>query len=229
MESAPAPAARLSLPQRIWGVLVSPRIVFESLRERPHVLGALLVLAVLSLGAGYLMTEPAIADQMRRMAESEQAGNAEAEQTAIRVMRIALPVGYMAGGTIPLFVVAGVLLFIGNVLLGGGARYKQLLSMMAHVSMVTIPMTLVRVPLSLSRNTLDVPLSPAAFLPTSAQGTFLYVLLNQFDVFNLWMLGLSILGTSIMAGIPVRKAAVGILVAWVIWLAVSVPLQAAFG
>jgi hypothetical protein len=222
----------MSLLQRIWGILVSPRAVLESIRDRPRLQGVLIVLAVVYLIVGVLLTRPSVNDQMDQIAK--QGANMTAEQLeqaqsrTESIMPFAVPASAVAFGLAALFVVAAVLMLLANVVLGGSVKFKAMAAAIAHTSMVGIPASLVKVPLSIAKGTNKVQTSLAALLPSDAEETVLYRVLAQFDVFALWMLGLNILAVAIVARIPTRKAAVAMVVLWLVWSAAVVALQSVF-
>ncbi len=205
-----------SLPQRIWGVLVSPRVVFESLKRRPRILGALLVLIVINVGATLLLSDLIAQQQVDKM---EARSQATPEQIAkvVQITRITAPIGAAVGTPVVIAIVAGVLLFIGNILLGGASSYREMFSGTTYAQMVGIPAVLVKVPLSLAKHEVDVQTSLAAILPTDASKTFLYHFLARFDVFALWTVALSVIMMSVMAGVTTKKAAWGVVGAWGLW------------
>lgn len=221
MESPPA--AGLSLPQRVWGVFVAPRTVFLSLDARPRLLGALLILIVLNAVAGVLVTDVAMQGQLDRMQSQPNADPAKiAAMTG--VLRVVMPLFSALGPLLYVFALAGVFLFVTNILLGGSTSYKRLAAAEAHIGMISIPMLLVRIPLVLSQQDLKVQTSLAAFLPRSDSATFLYQALAQFEVFTLWMVGLTVVAVSVLGAMPTRKAAIGVIGAWVVWAVAWTPI-----
>ena len=65
-----------------------------------------------------------------------------------------VPVGYI----IRLFIVAGVLLFLGNIILGGSIGFLKMLNAYAWTLMIAIPSGLVTIPLVLAKGSMDVSL-----------------------------------------------------------------------
>lgn len=216
-------AAGPSLPQRIWGVFTAPRAVFEFLDTTPRLLGALLVLVVVNGLIGVLVTKVAIA---ARLAHLESMPNADASRTAamVAVMKIAIPVVSALAIVGYIFIVAALLLFITNVVLGGATTYKRMAAAQAHIWMVTIAAGLVRVPLILSQQDIQVQTSLAAFLPQSDSATFLYQALARFDLFTLWILGLSVVSVAVLGKMPTRKAAGGVVGGWLLLAVVWTPI-----
>ena len=230
--SPSAPAKDMSLPQRIWGILVSPRAVLESVRERPRLLGAVLVLAVLYLAAGILLTGPSTNDQLDQLSRgggSMSAEELEAAQARVAsISRFAVPASAVTFGLAAVFVAAGVLMLLANVALGGNCTFKAMAAATALTSMVGIPASLVRIPLSMAKGTTQVATSLAAVLPPDAQETLLYRVLNQLDVFGLWGLALNILAVSIVGRVPMRGAAIGVIALWLVWVVLVVLVQSLF-
>lgn len=213
-----APPADLSLPTRIWAVYTAPRVLFQSLKERPRILGALVVLLLLGVVSAVLLSGPAMEAQMEAMRANPDMTEAQM-QTAQQVAKTVGMAMFVFGSVLIALVLSAFLLLVANVFLGGRTTYRQMLSAVLHIGLIYIPALIVKAPLVLARNDINVQTSLAAFLPSSDQKTFLYQILAQTDLFTLWMWGLCILAVSVLAGVPVRRAgfAVG-----GIWLVLSV-------
>lgn len=91
MTEAAIPMASMSLPRRIVGVFVSPRAVFEELRERPRVLGALIVLCVVTLFATLPVLNIIIQDQSAAM-QARPGMSEDAMAKAVSAMKVSIPV-----------------------------------------------------------------------------------------------------------------------------------------
>lgn len=223
----PAPVV-MSLPRRIIGVFVSPRQVFEYLRERPRLLGALVVLIVVTLIAVFPILDLMVQDQ--RAAMNDKGTMTEEQITkAEQAMRVTTPIFAALGNAFIVFVLAAIYLFIANILLGGSTTYKHLLAGVAHIAMINIPAAIIRVPIMLAKGSSEVTLSPAAFLPLEQEKTFLYYLLSQFDIFYLWMIGLSAVAISVLASVPTRKAVTAVVIMWAVLAPVFALLGSKFG
>jgi hypothetical protein len=221
MEATPPPSVPdLSLPQRVWGVLISPRVVFEYIKVRPRVLGVLLITVLLVLASTLPILDILVETQMDQL---EERGGLTDEQMATqeKLMRGGMPLGGLIFILGTMFAGAGVLLFLSNVILGGQANYRQFLSMLGHVQMVLIPAVLIKVPLTLMTGK-PVLTSLAALLPSDAEQGFMWQLMNQLDVFSLWMLGLAALGLGVLAGTSTGRAATVLGITWgIVVLALS--------
>jgi hypothetical protein len=222
--SAPA----MSLPRRVVGIFTSPKAVFESLRENPRVLGALLLLCLVSLLAVYPML-PILVEQQTTAMQDKPNMTPETIARTTQFMKISTPVFALLGNVFMVVVLGGIYIFLANILLGGSTTYKRMMAAVAHIGLVNIPSAIIKLPIILKKGTSDVTLSPAAFLPTEQHKTFLYALLSQFDIFYLWMIGLSGVAISVMAGVSTRKAVTGVVILWIVLVPIFALLQTKLG
>jgi hypothetical protein len=212
---APA-SASWNLPQRIWHVFLAPSRVFQQLRERPRLLGMILVLVVVQLVAGALAMDLVEQSQIEKLSEMERLTPEQIQQQA-KIAKYSAP---LVG---PVFTVVGLILLPALALLvlgkaqGGTATYKQLTAGLAHVTAVIIPETIIKLPIMLSQGRMDIQFSLAALLSEDQKKTFLYNLLAQVDVFQIWRVWLAALALSILGGIPMKKSAVGVFSLWAAW------------
>lgn len=215
-------AAGPSLPQRIWGVFTAPRAVFEFLDTTPRFQGAfmvfLLVAVVMALVTVSIGVQTKMAAQnMPDMSDAQRAVAATFALVILSLMFVLLLIAL-------LFATAGVLLLVTNRILGGATTYKRMIAAQAHIWLIFIPRTILAVPLILYNHDANLHLSLAAFLPSSDMTTYLYQALDQFDVFNLWMVVLTVLSVSILGSMSMRKAAVGVVATWAVAAAAFMPL-----
>jgi hypothetical protein len=217
MESSIAPSApELNLVQRLIGTFTSPRKVFESLRERPRFLGAFLIIVILSVVIGVLITPYTINAQLDAMAERGTQTPPEAQARVEQTMKVTVPIFSGLGIAVVVFALSGVYLFLANIVLGGSTTYRRVLAAVAHIGFVSIPSSIVKIPLMMAKGTVNVQTSLAALLPADGDKGFLYHLLARTDIFELWMWGLGIVAVSVMAGITTGKAARGVVGVWLI-------------
>jgi hypothetical protein len=226
MSSVPVVSPSLPLYRRVIGIMVSPRAVFANLREHPRVLGALLLLVAVNLIATFFLLDIIAQDQATAM-ESRPGMTEQQRETALKMVKIT-PVFAAAGNLVVVFALAGLYLFLANIVLGGSTNYKTLLSAVSHIGLVAIPSSIVRVPLMLAKGTTQMTLSPAAFLPADGEKGFLFHLLSQLDIFSLWMIGLSALAVSVIAGVPTRKATITVCAMWAVLFLVLAPFGSKF-
>jgi hypothetical protein len=218
------PAQPMSTFERIIGTFTRPRAVFEANRERPNWLAPFLVLLIVALISAYFIYPIATAEQARRVSENDSIPaeqkarimeQVQGEQTqARRFISLGLVV---VGSFVVLVIVAGVLLFGANFLLGGNARFAHVLALYATTNLVDVPGAIIKVPLMLAKHSTTIPIGPAALLSPEALDSLGGLLLARLDLFALWRWVLLTLGLAIMARTTVRRAASFTVPLWVFW------------
>ncbi len=201
------PAAPTGLTARIVGVIFSPGETYRSLTAHPRVLGVLAVTTIVMAAAvfAFLSTEVgqnATLDQQMQVMESlrinlpdEFYDQMEARAGTAR---------YFAGGgilvTAPLIsaVVAGIMLLIFNVALGGDATFKQAFAIVAHSQVLLALQQLFILPLNYTRETMASATTLAVFLPMLDQTSFLARFLGWIDLFRIWWLVSLAIGAAVL-------------------------------
>jgi hypothetical protein len=161
--SSPAAVEGPGALGRIVGVFLNPRRTFESMRERPRFLLALIVvLVVQTILALVLYQSGVIAEQT--VAKMEEQGRNPQEIEAVEAF-FAGPLGFVTSvATAPFVVTIGMIIgaaflfFMGNLMLGAKLRFAHYLSAIAFAGVVQIVDQVVRVALSLANRTFDVRL-----------------------------------------------------------------------
>jgi hypothetical protein len=186
------------------------------------------VVCVVALAATVPITNIIIQEQTAKM-QAKPNMTPEALSRATQVMKITVPITGVIGNIVIVLVLAAIYLFMANIILGGSTNYKRMMAGVAHVSLIGVLSSIVRVPLILAKQNSQVTLSPAVFLPAEQSKTFLYHLLSQCDVFAIWMLGLSALAISVLAGVPTKKATTAVVILWIVLMPIFALLQTKFG
>ena len=215
-----------SLPVRIVQVFVSPAALFDALRRQPAWMGATLALIGLSIALQFLTPVIVPEEVLRRAAEARIAdfipAGADPEILEQQVDAAVTPGVSVVVGTIimtplVLSLIAGLLLIAFNVMLGGEASFKQLLSAAAHAMYIGTAGGLVSIGL-MAVGAEIVTLSPGLFLP-EMEG-FIGRFLNGINVFSVWTCG--VLGVAVSRFYPGRSVAAGttyLLVLYLIFVA----------
>ncbi len=215
-----------SLPMRIVQVFVSPAALFDALRQQPAWMGA--TLALIGIGIALQFLTPVIVPEevLRRAAEAQIAGFIpagtdpavlEQQVDAAITPGIGVIVGTILVTPIVLSLIAGLLLIAFNVILGGEASFKQLLSAAAHAMYIGTAGGVVSIGL-MAVGAEIVTLSPGLFLP-EMEG-FIGRFLNGINVFSVWTCG--VLGVAVSRFYPGRSVAAGttyLLVLYLIFVA----------
>ncbi len=199
------------LPVRVLQVFTAPTALFDSLKERPVWIDALVVLIGLGLTAQLLIPE-----EIRRMImeqamapfipEGTDPAVVEAQiEAAVNQPPVQTVMTAVLGPPIILLVISGVLLLAFNIVMGGEGTFKQIFSASVHAFYIyTIGGIAVLGLMFLGSE--QMVLSPGVFLPDSADG-FLARWLNGINVFSVWTC--VTLGVAVSRIYPERSVAGG--------------------
>ena len=212
-----------SFVARFTGVLFSPRETYESI-VRHHGWVGMLALSTLvaALGmAALLSTEvgrQAMIDQSVSAMESwgrtvDDAAYAALEKQAA-ISRFVQPIAILVIGPLMTFVIAGVLLGVFNALLGGDAKYKQMLSVVAHTAPVSVVQQLFTVPVNYFRGSLSSPTNLSVFFPMLEEKSFLVSFLGAIDLFLVWWAFVLAIGLAVLYRRKTRPIAIGLFVTY---------------
>jgi hypothetical protein len=220
--ASPAPVASSdekawSFPRRFVALFTSPRALFEHLEHRPSWFVPLLVgLALIGVYSVVLWNPVILPEMMARFEEQDT------PESAVETMtKLGLPISLITAavfGTGFTFLIALIVQGIGGFLLGGKLTYKQALSIVCHIGLVSVPAMAVMIPLALVSKTAQVSVGPGMLMPPGqAEGfaaKFIAFFLASIDVFKLWQVALTALGVSVIGRVAQGKALVAMLIAY---------------
>jgi|GEM_PF-1181141 hypothetical protein len=173
------------------------------------------------------LTEEQIQTALDRMEEQRAKWSSPGRQALGYLLSFAVIVAVTA-------IVAGAVLFITNVILGGEARFGQALALaswgswLVHMSsgggttLIGLFPGIVKTPLILAKGSTDVTTS-LAVLWSGSKAAFLYHLLGKIDIFNIWLLAVMTIGVATLAKANTKKTAY-----WVVGLWSIVAILSAF-
>ena len=219
---------------KIFNIFFEPRKVFESLNVKPTWIVPVIIVALLAVSFFYFTFPYMIDQQIQRIRDNENIPEqAKAniiermeEQTQPPVWQMAIaPVGVL----VSFIVVAAVLFFAFNVLLGGDSTFRRVFSTYCYSSLVSIPASIVKFPLVMAKGNMNVQTSLALILSPEKQGSFIYSVLSSFDIFTIWQVILLSIGLGVMYKFATKKAFVTVFILWIIWILLKSGLGSAFG
>ncbi len=240
--ASPAPglsAETASRTNSILGVFFSPGPTMDDLARRPRFLPALLLVTIIGMGVIALAMQRGVIEQfMRHKMENNprmEQVPAERREQAIEMsvkfssyMFVAIAV---VGPTLGLLATSGFFLLLSNVILGGKARFKQMLAIVSHawvphaiVGLLSIPILLAKEPDTIDMQNI-VALSNLSFLFDSAEQPKWYAAASGIDLFSFWVIGLLAIGLSRLTGKNKVAVLPVIVVPWLLWVLVVKPLQ----
>ena len=194
------------LPRRILETFLSPGALFRRFGAAPPWWDVLLISTVLgAIAFAFVPREVWVAMTEQAVAQNPQAsGGMDVDQVA-GFQRI---FGIVAAALMPwifALIQAGILTFVFSVLMGGGARFRQYLAVIAHASLIGALGQLASLPLILQKQDLRAGINLGALLPNGDPESFAYQFLTGLNVFMIW--GLVVTGVGVAA--INRKISVG--------------------
>ncbi len=223
------PAEKLNFIERIIGIFTKPTQVFEYLRLKPDILTPIIITIIISLITSFLVYDIAINEQIVKYEQNDRIPDEQKERIIEGIeasksgpRRIIYTTVFPILGVLVIFlVVSAIFLLIGNVLLGGKASFKKVLSVYGYSYLIVALLgTIIKLPLMLSKQTMKIDLSPAVFLGGTAEGTALHRFISSFDVFNIWYLIVFGIGMAIIYRFSQLKGVVSVLIAWLIYVVI---------
>lgn len=213
---APAPAAAQptvpappSLVARLVGVIFSPRETFAKLVPKAPWVGALAVVTLLTAAGQYAFLstdvgQTAMVDTQIHQTEIRGGGNITQQQID-GIEKFGPFMKYVIPGTIVIFspimtfVFAGLYFGVFNALLGGDAKFKQVLAIVTHSGAVNIVQTLFVLPLNYVRESASSATTLGVFVQSFLDETnFVARVLGMIDLFIVWNLVISAIGLGVL-------------------------------
>ena len=167
-----APQAEMSVVGRILRVFYAPAETFEAVAEQRSAADWLVptaLVAVVIFVSTYL-TMPIYMEAMEQMREQVPAERPSMEGTG-EAMRISGLVAAPVMTFVMLFIGAAIYLLVGK-LLGGLLSYGHCLPIVAYTSLIAILQHVVKTPLVLANETMDVQIGLGMFLSEEARAKF---------------------------------------------------------
>jgi len=187
-------------------VLFAPTRVFSELERRPQWLVPVIICVLVAILSSIILIPSVILPHQRELLEER--GLTEQQMEAARpwleggrTMIIAV-ITSVVGTPIVLLIVAGVLHLVCSLLLGGQSNFLRTFSVASFAWMVSLPESIVKVPLALASKSAEVQTSLGLLMARDQSAGFGYRFVQSFlshiDVFSLWKVLLLALGISVM-------------------------------
>ena len=217
-----APQAEMSVVGRMLRVFYAPSETFEAVAEQRSATDWLvptIVVAMVVFFSTYVTSPIYVAEMMEQTQQvsTEQSDEMEGAADAILISTlVAAPIMMF----VMLFIGAAIYLLVGK-LLGGLLGYSQCLAIVAYTSLIAILQHIVKVPLVLAKETMNVQVGLGMFLSEEAQKSFGGALLSSIDPFVVWMVVIAGLGLSIVGQIERSRAYAGVAAVTLIFLSIG--------
>lgn len=222
----------MSFFDKLINIFVSPSRVFQALAAKPT---WILPMVVISLYVPILQSITFSSDQGREAMRQEIMKNPQASKMTeeqmdryLNATKYFIPASTLVAIPLLTFVAAGIVYFLMSILLGGESTYKQTLSAWTHTGLIGLVGAGVQTGLIFLKGSLTANTTLAAFLPFLEESSFLYKLLQGFDLFVIWQLAVLSIGMGMLSKVGTRKAATAIFSAFFVVVLVIAGIRQAF-
>ncbi len=226
-ESVPE-TKNLNVMQRIIGVFVSPGSTFAHLDRKPDWLIPLILIIIATVIFTYFIMPIALPEQMelQRQKMLDMGMSQEQIETNMavgeRIGKIMGLVGAVVSPGIMMLLFSLFLWFIGNVLLGGKTTFIKMFSVVTYTSLIGVLDMMIKLPLILYKDTMDIHISLAAVLSDDQAHTLMYRVCQALDIFNIWKFVVLAIGFGVIYKFSMKNAGMTMFVLFFIYTLLSV-------
>jgi hypothetical protein len=228
---------------RLSGVFFSPGKAFADIAVRPRFWAPLIIMMLLTFGYTYSIGSHIGWDRtVRQQSESNprmQDMPADQRENAIAIgTKVATVIGYISPVIVPVgvVVIAGVLLFVFNSMLGAALRFKQVFAIVCYTGLVGALSTVLSIVMLFVKNPDDfdvqhpLAFNLGAFLSPDTKSKALVAFASSLDLFTFWTIALLAIALSAAARkVTFGRALAGVLIPWAVLVLLRVGLAAIRG
>ena len=230
----------MSVLSNIINIYIAPSKDFEAVKDfnLKKAIVPLVILAVLGVVSFWaiqdLATEVGYDTALERIENSSRIPDDQKEEIITQMEeRMEGPqiTGWVAsalGGPVTVFFMALIALLVGNTIMGGSAKYGQLLNVTAWAYMINILESIIKIPLMLSKWSLEVYTGLGVF-GIGEKGSFINSIFNAIDIFAIWRIILMAIGMGIIYNKKTRPYAIAMLIAWFLLRLIGAGFSSFFG
>jgi len=233
--SSPLQTQDLSVLQRIITVFVAPTATFKAVRNRPKWLAPFLIILVLTLGITHFLKpvaqevqREAVIEQLEKQGMSDSEIDSQLENMQ-SMMKIWMYPSALLATAFMLFAGALIWLFVSNTIIGSDVNFGQMMGVNCYRYLILILGSLIKLPIMLSQNTINVHFSLATFMSDEAQNTFIYKFLSNIELFNIWSIAVLCIGIAVVSRVKVEKVWPWAVLLFLIYYAGAAGIGTAFG
>ena len=230
----------MSILSNVINTYTAPDKVFKAVKDFnfKKALIPLLILAVVGVISFWaiqdLATEVGYDAAVERIESSSRIADDQKEEIIAKMDERMSGPNYMGwifsflGNPIAVFFMALVALIVGNTFMGGSAKYGQLVNITAWAYMVAILEAIVKIPLMLSKWSLEV-YTGLGVLGIGEKGSFINSLFAGIDIFAIWRIVLIAIGMGIIYNKKTKPYIVAMIIAWFLLRLIGAGFSSFFG
>lgn len=230
----------MSILSNIINIYLAPGKVFETVKDFDFkkAMIPLLILAIVGVLSFWAIQdlvneygyEKAVTyiENLDRLTDEQKVEQIEKIDEKMSGPQIGGYISSMLGIPIRVLLMTLVGLLIGNTFMGGSAKYGQLLNVTAWAYMIAILEAIVKIPLMLSKWSLEV-YTGLGVLGIGAKGTFINYLFAGIDIFSIWRIVIVAIGMGIVYNKKTKPYIIAMLMAWFVLRLISAGFSSFFG
>ncbi len=221
----------ISYWKAILNVFISPQMTFRSVSIKPRWVIPVILCVIAAIISEAATSRYRMAEARERILSSQELSVEEIERrvdaidsqavTSIKPELVAAAFAIFAA--VHMIKLLGISLFVwlGLHLFKSAVKFVSILSVTSFSFLVQLPEAALKIPLIVSKESTRVFLGPAVFLPTEWYGSILFRIVDKLNFFNLWMVGLLMVGLPLVTDIKRSKVYLTVIYLFVIWLIFS--------
>ena len=219
---------------KISNVFFAPQKTFASIDRKPDWIIPLAIVLIITLLFTVVIMPIAIPEQMsKQRAKMEERGMSPEEidramEIGEKAGKIAGPISAVVVSILFLLVISGILMFVGNIILGGKTSFKKLFSVVCYSSLIGSLNQLILLLIIPFKKTMDVHFSLAAFMSSDSSETMLYQLLKKIDLFTIWEIIVMGIGVAVIYKFTTKKSIGMVASLYVIYIILSLVWRSIF-
>jgi len=184
---APAASDKGLSVSGLWEVFTGPAAFFERLRKNPKIIVPWIALTVVAVIVIALVWQYSARLQIEMMERYVDRGLIPPSQVpTLESLKMQSIIGGLIFCILPSLIAAGLAKLVGGFIMGGKATFKQVLSVMIYGEFLFWIGQLIKVPLIIAKDSINVTLSLAVLAGGSGPTDTLWVALDKIGVFYIW-------------------------------------------
>jgi len=207
--------SKMSFLQKIILIFTNPTKVFENLKIYPDWILPTIIIIVLSIVSNNLLYDMIVDSEIEKLNNNTELSDAERDARMEGTKQFFnSPIGPIFIGVvmpivigfIAVFFMAAIFLLTGNFIMGGQSNYKSMLALSSWGFLISLPETVVKIPLILSKGSIQVYTSLAVLFDTDQAETVLFKIADAIDLFVFWRVAVWAIGFGVMYNFTKNKA-----------------------
>lgn len=230
----------MSIISKIINIYIRPSEVFQSVKDFDwkKVLLPMLILAVVGVISYWFIQDLATEygydkavstiENMNQLSDEQKAEQIQKINEKMSGPQITAWISSALATPITVFFMTLIALLVGNAMMGGSAKYGQLLNVAAWAYIIGILESIVKIPLMLNKWSLEV-YTGLGVLGIGEKGSFINSLFAGMDIFAIWRVILIAIGMGIIYNKKTQPYAISMLIAWFVLKVIGAGLTSFLG